>query len=146
MNVSSINASLISATDASSTNKVSTNELSSQDFLNLLTVQLQNQDPMNPMQDTEFLSQMASFTSLEQMQDLNGNFQKFAQSQQDIASQAYLGREVLINQASGESVSGIVQAVSKASDGGITVTVGSQEYAVSQIERVSLPTESTPSL
>ncbi len=40
-------------------------------FLKLLVSQLQNQDPLNPQDDKEFLSQMAQFTSLEQMQNMN---------------------------------------------------------------------------
>lgn len=40
------------------------------DFLKLLSIQMSNQDPMNPTQDTEFVAQMASFTSLEQMKIL----------------------------------------------------------------------------
>lgn len=43
-------------------------------FLKLLLVQMQNQDPLNPVDDKEFLAQMAQFTSLEQLQNLNTNF------------------------------------------------------------------------
>ena len=40
-------------------------------FMKLLTTQLSNQDPLNPMEDREFIAQMAQFSSLEQMQSLN---------------------------------------------------------------------------
>lgn len=40
-------------------------------FLRLLTVQLSNQDPLNPMEDREFIAQLAQFSALEQMQNLN---------------------------------------------------------------------------
>ncbi|SDK45434.1 flagellar hook assembly protein FlgD [Natronincola ferrireducens] len=40
-------------------------------FLNLLVTQLKNQDPLNPMEDRDFIAQMAQFSALEQMQNLN---------------------------------------------------------------------------
>lgn len=43
-------------------------------FLNLLVAQLSNQDPLNPMEDKEFIAQMAQFSTLEQVQSLNKNF------------------------------------------------------------------------
>ncbi|EOC99708.1 flagellar hook assembly protein FlgD [Caldisalinibacter kiritimatiensis] len=45
-------------------------------FLNLLVSQLKNQDPLNPMEDKEFIAQMAQFTTLEQIQELNTSLQK----------------------------------------------------------------------
>lgn len=49
----------------------SKNNLDKDAFLRLLTTQLANQDPLNPMEDREFIAQLAQFSSLEQMQNLN---------------------------------------------------------------------------
>ena len=46
----------------------SAKNLGKDEFLNLLVTQLQYQDPLNPSSDTEFIAQMAQFSSLEQMQ------------------------------------------------------------------------------
>lgn len=48
--------------------------LGKDDFLKILVSQLQNQDPMKPMEDQDFIAQMAQFTALEQMQSLNEGF------------------------------------------------------------------------
>ncbi|MCF6466310.1 hypothetical protein C3E90_10540 [Clostridium sp. Cult2] len=51
------------------------NDLDKNAFLRLLTTQLANQDPLNPIEDREFIAQLAQFTSLEQMQNLNKNLE-----------------------------------------------------------------------
>jgi hypothetical protein len=50
-------------------------ELDKNAFLNLLIAQLKNQDPLNPMKDQEFIAQLATFSSLEQMGNMNKNME-----------------------------------------------------------------------
>lgn len=57
-----------------STSSRNTGEMGKTEFLNLLVTQLRYQDPLNPTDDKEFIGQMAQFSALEQMQNLNSSF------------------------------------------------------------------------
>lgn len=72
-------------TGASSTNLssvVSTQTLGKQDFLKLLVAQLQHQDPLAPTDNTQFVAQLAQFSSLEQEQNINSGVSQLASNQQ----------------------------------------------------------------
>ncbi|NLY18242.1 MAG: flagellar biosynthesis protein FlgD, partial [Clostridiaceae bacterium] len=65
---------IISLQESSKSSRGVSDELGKDDFLKLLITQLQNQDPMEPMEDQDFIAQIAQFSSLEQMQNLNKSF------------------------------------------------------------------------
>ncbi len=78
--------------------------LSKDQFLKLLIEQLKHQDPLSPMQNTEFTSQMAQFSQLEQLYNVNTNLGTMAQasiSQNNAQSLSLIGKEV---KAAGNSV------------------------------------------
>ena len=73
------------------------NKLGQDAFLKILITQLQNQDPMSPMQDTEFISQMATFSELEQMIAVNDQLKQLTRlqtNQQIIQYNHLLGKNV----------------------------------------------------
>lgn len=75
-------------------------ELGRDEFLRLLVAKLQNQDPLEPSKDTQFVSELATFSSLEQLIEVNQNLQGLGLSQaQLINSQALglIGKEALID-------------------------------------------------
>jgi flagellar basal-body rod modification protein FlgD len=99
-----------SSSGSTSATALPTQTLNQGDFLTLLADQMQAQDPLNPMPDTEFVSQMATFTSLQQMQELSQSFSSFSSEAVPAAVTAYLGKTVTLpdsTQASG-SASGVV--------------------------------------
>lgn len=72
-------------------------DLGKDEFLKILMVQLQNQDPTNPMDDREFIAQMAQFSSLEQMMNMSKSIDNLVESQlvsPVIKYSHMLGREV----------------------------------------------------
>ena len=62
------------STSSGKTTRTSGSDLGQEEFLKLLAAQLANQDPMEPVSDTDFIAQMAQFSSLEQMQEMNSSF------------------------------------------------------------------------
>jgi len=72
-------------------------EMNKEQFLQLLVAQLQNQDPLNPMESTEFTSQLAQFSSLEQMIDVNKNLEEIkSEVSVDVHGDPinYIGKEI----------------------------------------------------
>ena len=88
------------------------NELGKDDFLKLLITQLQKQDPTDPMENQEFIAQMAQFSSLEQMTNLSTSFAKMASfiSSQEAAST--LGKTVELN-VGDTTTTGIVEGATR---------------------------------
>lgn len=78
-------------------NNTTGTELGKEQFLQLLVTQLQHQDPLNPMEDQEFIAQMAQFSSLEQLMNLNTSMQGLTDAtnnQQMFSATNYIGKYV----------------------------------------------------
>ena len=88
------------------------NELGKDDFLKILIAQLSNQDPTSPLENTEFIAQMAQFSSLEQMTNMSQNFEKLAGMINSSEAQSLLGKTVELD-AGDTSVTGQVHAATR---------------------------------
>jgi flagellar basal-body rod modification protein FlgD len=113
--------------------RVANNELGKDEFLKILITQLTNQDPTEPMQDREFIAQMAQFSTLEQMTNMTGEFQKLGALLQSGQAMSVLGKtvDVVLGDA---IITGRVQEVS----GGEypQVLVNGAYYDYSNVQRV----------
>lgn len=76
---------------ASAANSITGQALGKEDFLQLLVAQLQNQDPLKPADATEFTAQLAQFSSLEQMFNMNESMQKLSSLSGDMERLSALG-------------------------------------------------------
>ena len=116
--------------------------LGKDEFLKLLITELTHQDPTNPMQDREFISQMAQFSSLEQMLNMNTNLGTFLNDMKFQSSYDLLGKNVEIQMQDKVDENGILKTVkgvvdSIAKNGSETVvSVNGEMYPIAGIIKV----------
>ncbi len=114
-------------------------ELDRDAFLNLLVTQLQNQDPLEPVDNTEMIAQLAQFSSLEQMENLNASFEQLSstiEQQNFLTASSLVGRNVTATAPDGSLIEGPVEAVTLV-DVTARVRVGEWSIRLDAIERVS---------
>ena len=94
--------------------KADNGSLGKDQFLKLFVAQLQHQDPMNPMNDSEFMAQMASFSTLEQVTNLASANERMATSMTSNSAVGLIGRTVSYVDANDEIRTGKVDKVTTA--------------------------------
>ncbi|MET3942826.1 flagellar basal-body rod modification protein FlgD [Paenibacillus sp. PvP094] len=122
------------------TTSAATKELGKDQFLKILITQLQNQDPMQPMEDKEFIAQMAQFSSVEQLVNISSQLKTLNQSLGAVSSM--IGREISWlssnKEDSGTLRQGIVDSII-VRDGVQYAKVGEDEIELNEIIQVSNP-------
>jgi flagellar basal-body rod modification protein FlgD len=121
---SNLNANPAAATQAP---KSGANSAMGKDqFLKLFVAQLQHQDPMSPMQDSDFMGQMASFSTLEQVSNMATENARIAQNLTSNTAIGLIGRTVTYTDADDVAHTGRVESV-KTTDGKPSLIVGGVE-------------------
>jgi flagellar basal-body rod modification protein FlgD len=120
-----------SSTDSTATTKKTSDNLGKDDFLKLLITQLRYQDPMDPMEDKDFIAQMAQFTSLEQMQNMNSSMQMSQAS-------SLIGMKVTWTDSNAEVQTGVVDSV-RLVNSVPKLVIGSDSIELSKVTGVEFP-------
>jgi flagellar basal-body rod modification protein FlgD len=113
-----------------------TKTLGSEDFMKLLAVQFQQQDPMKPMEDTAFIAQMAQFSSLEQSKTMAQQMAALRADQQLLTGNSYLGRTITVEEADGKLSTGVVTALDNSAAEGVRLSIGDKSYPLSSVRRI----------
>lgn len=107
-------------------------ELGKDEFLKLLVCQLQNQDPLNPQSDTEFISQLAQFSSLEQMTNMNATMT-------NTSAYSLVGKEVIVSSTDStgavKEVRGVVDYV-EMKNGDAFLSIDGQTFSIDDLVQV----------
>lgn len=114
-------------------------ELGQQQFLQLMVTQLQYQDPLEPVGQQEFLQQMAQFSVVEGVEQLNGQFSDFLKLQTLSQGTDLIGQHVeYTDRVTGETHQGMVSET-RAVDGVLTLLVDGQRISLAEIQAVIAP-------
>lgn len=112
------------------------------DFLKLLMAQMRNQNPMEPQNGTEFMTQIAQFSQLDGINKLNSNFSDMIALQSLTQSAGLIGKTVSYATSNGSAAKGVVTSV--ASNGGkIQLMIGGAAIDLSQVRTVEAGPKTT---
>ncbi len=114
-------------------------ELGKDSFLKLLVTELRHQDPTQPMEDREFIAQLAQFSALEQMTGMNKAIDKLSRIARSSEAYALLGKSIdALNSITGKPVKGVVTSIFYR-DNDVRLKVGENEIMLSEIHAVHNP-------
>jgi flagellar basal-body rod modification protein FlgD len=120
MNVTS--ATSTSSTGASATEattKTSSNTVDYNTFLQLLIAEMKNQDPTNPMDTSQYMSQFAQLSTVEQAMQTNSKLDSLLSSQALSQADGLIGRTATFTDSNGATISGKIASVSINTDGAV---------------------------
>ena len=131
-----------SADSSSSSTNTSTRDVSGtldkNDFLNLMVLQLQNQDPTEPTDNSQMIAQLAQFSALEQMTNLNTSFEELSTRVDQlnfVSAGSLVGKTATGLTAAGATVEGTIDRVSLA-DGVVTLTINGSDVTIDKVQRI----------
>jgi flagellar basal-body rod modification protein FlgD len=107
------------------------------DYMKLLTTQLQNQNPLEPMDNNQMASQLAQFSQLQQLESMNTSFANVLATTERAYANSLIGKEVSFpittDTGTQQTTNGTVEQVQYNADGDILLTVGDHQVALKDV-------------
>lgn len=129
-----VGAAAVGVTGASGVSKGGTSGLGRDEFLRLLTTQMRYQNPLDPLKDADFIAQLAQFSSLEGIQNLNSSFADMVLMQGLTQGAGLIGRTVVFDRE-GNTVRGTVDSL-QVSGGKVHLVVGGETVVLQQVRGI----------
>ncbi len=118
-------------------------QIGQQQFLQLLAAQLTYQNPLEPTQQEDMLGQLAQFSTLSGIEELNANFEELFKLQALTQGAGLIGKQVTYYSPTKQTEEiGIVESASVA-DGKLVVTVNGEKIGLGNISKVAMPSETS---
>ena len=129
-------AATTTATDTTSKTQAK-NDLGKDAFLKLMVAQLKYQNPMSPLDGSQFLAQTAQFNMLEQLQEISKQSAQLVADEGSRTAASMLGRKVTYTDADGKEASGVVSGA-RLDPTGAVLLVGEAQVPLSSVKQVTL--------
>ncbi len=129
-----------SSASTSTSSSTSSSSKTNDEFMGLLLAQLTNQNPLEPMDDTEMVSQMVSMNSLTELQKISAAISALSQTNQFVSATALMDKTVTYLNSDQKEVTGIVSGITMA-DSDVYLTVDDEKVALSSIVSVGTQTD-----
>ena len=133
----------LNSTNSTTTNTDRMNDLTMTDFIKMMVAELENQDPMDPMSNTEMLSQINQMRSITSSDKLSASIESLSLGQSLSTASSLIGQTITGVDSGGKTVSGKVDKV-KIENGEPKLYVGSSIISVSNITAINETTVEQP--
>ena len=122
----------ISANSTPNVSRTSSNALDSSQFMEILMAQLTHQNPLEPMNNAEMMSQFSQLNSLQELRDIHAAMDKLSASNQVMYMASLIGKTVKVNRPDGNILEGVVSEVITEKDNP-QLKIGNEKVSVSDV-------------
>lgn len=133
--ISQVMAQTASAVQTAAPSSSGMTGMGESDFMMMLTAQLKNQNPMEPMDNKDLMGQVTQLNSLNELQVISAQMKSIAKASQTTYAASLLGKQVTAQQGEGEPVEGLVTGM-EVVEGDVVLTIGDTTALLSSVTGV----------